>query len=71
VLFAVLTVIVIISALVAVVKAWRSNGLPTTEPEPVASQTYAPSGFIPTAEERALEQQWAELPADKVKVQVH
>ncbi|WP_036962106.1 carbon starvation CstA family protein [Pseudoclavibacter soli] len=71
VLFAVLTVIVIISALVAVVKAWRNNGLPTTEPEPVASQTYAPSGFIPTAEERALEQQWAELPADKVKVQVH
>nr|WP_240675121.1 carbon starvation CstA family protein [Cellulomonas endophytica] len=65
ILFAVLTVIVAGSAVAAVLRAWRDDGGPTAEDAPVASATYAPAGLLPTAEERALETEWARQPAER------
>lgn len=70
ILFALLTITVVVAALVKIVQAWRHDGLPTTEPQPVASETYAPSGLVPTPEERALEKAWAKVPPEDLKVQV-
>ena len=62
ILFLVLTIIVVIAALAAVVRAWRADGLPTTEPEPVASETFAPAGLVATPSERELAAKWDALP---------
>ena len=64
VVFAILTIIVVVSAIVSMVKSWKLDGQPTTEPRPIPSRTYEPSGFIPTAAEREVEQQWDALPVD-------
>lgn len=70
ILFAVLTVIVIVAALTKIVQAWRGNGLPTTEPAPVASETYAPSGLIASREETDLNHEWKQVSPEKLKVHV-
>lgn len=70
ILFAVLTIIVVIAALRVVIQAWRADGLPTTEPEPVSSFTYAPAGLITSPQERELAGQWTKVPRDELKVHI-
>jgi carbon starvation protein len=68
VIFVVLSIIVIITALVATMKAFRNarDGVAHTDHEDpaVPSRAYAPSGFIPTPAERELMAEWDKLPAD-------
>lgn len=68
VIFVVLSIVVIITALVATIKAFRNarEGIAHTDHEDpaVPSRTYAPSGFIPTPAERELVAEWNKLPAE-------
>jgi carbon starvation protein len=53
-LFALLTLVVVVNAVVVIARAIRSRGpVPTTEEPPVPSQIVEPSGIFPTADERA------------------
>ena len=69
VIFVVLSIIVITTALIATSKAFRNAkaGLATTSNEDPAlpSRVFAPAGPVPTASERELMTQWNQLPADK------
>jgi carbon starvation protein len=69
VIFVVLSIIVIITALIATVKAFRNAaaGIPNKDHEDpaVASRVYAPAGFIPTPSERELMAEWNKLPAEQ------
>ena len=51
-IFALLTLVVVVSAIPIWVKAARLGGLPTTEVPHVPSQIVAPSDFIATAQEK-------------------
>ncbi|MEV4733116.1 carbon starvation CstA family protein [Saccharopolyspora sp. NPDC049426] len=60
VLFAVLIIIVLVDAVRVWIKALRSTEpLPSTEAEYVKSELWAPSGLIPTAEERQKQKELA------------
>jgi carbon starvation protein len=69
VIFVVLSIIVIITAIAATMKAFRnaSEGSPNTDHEdtPRPSRVFAPAGLIPTQAERELMAEWNKLPADK------
>ncbi|MCB5281046.1 carbon starvation CstA family protein [Arthrobacter sp. ES1] len=69
VIFVVLSIIVIITAILASVKAFRNatRGLPNPNHEDpaVASRVFAPAGVIPTPSERELMAEWNKLPADQ------
>jgi carbon starvation protein len=68
VIFVVLSIIVIITAMIATLKAFRNEagGVVHTDHEDpaVPSRVYAPSGFIPTPAERELAAEWNKLPAE-------
>lgn len=68
VIFVVLSIIVIITALIATSKAFRNERAGVAhknhEDAPVASRGYAPAGLIPTAAERELMAEWNKLPAE-------
>jgi carbon starvation protein len=68
VIFVLLSIIVIITAIIATVKAFRheASGLEHADHEDpaVASRGYAPAGLIPTPAERELMAEWNKLPAD-------
>ncbi|MDQ0079378.1 carbon starvation CstA family protein [Arthrobacter oryzae] len=68
VIFVVLSIIVIITAMIATVKAFRNEsagiGHDDHEDPAVPSRGYAPAGLIPTAAERELVAQWNKLPAE-------
>ncbi|QCO97031.1 carbon starvation protein A [Arthrobacter sp. 24S4-2] len=68
VIFVVLSIIVIITALIATAKAFRNSadGVAHADHEDPAlpSRSYAPAGFIPTAAERELMAEWDKLPAE-------
>ncbi len=68
VIFVVLSIIVIITALIATAKAFRNSvdGVAHADHEDpaVPSRSYAPAGFIPTAAERELMAEWNKLPAE-------
>jgi carbon starvation protein len=64
IVFVVLTIIVIATALIATYKSWRLGGEPSHEDPAVVSAIYAPSGLLATRPEKELERQWNELPAD-------
>ncbi|KIC67099.1 carbon starvation CstA family protein [Pseudarthrobacter phenanthrenivorans] len=68
VIFVVLTIIVIATALLATVKAFRDRaaGAPATDNEDpaVPSRVFAPAGLVPTTAERELAAKWANVPAD-------
>jgi carbon starvation protein len=69
VIFVTLSVIVIVTAVLATVKAFRNaaSGIPNKDHEDQAnaSRVYAPAGLIPTPAERALMAEWNKLPADR------
>ncbi|MGZ4662325.1 MAG: carbon starvation CstA family protein, partial [Arthrobacter sp.] len=69
VIFVVLSIIVIITAVMATVIAFRnaSRGIPNLDNEDprLASRVFAPAGLIPTEAERQLLAEWNKLPADK------
>ena len=58
ILFALLVLVVVVAAAMICLKALRAGGLPTSEDEPVPSRTFAPRGFFPTAEEKAVLAEW-------------
>ncbi|GAA3651526.1 carbon starvation CstA family protein [Microbacterium marinilacus] len=65
IIFLVLAAIVIAAAVIQVVKAFRATEVVDNEDEAVPSQRFAPAGLFATAEERALEKEWAALPEDQ------
>ncbi|GAA2906408.1 carbon starvation protein [Microbacterium keratanolyticum] len=65
IVFVVLAIIVMISAILSTIKAIRNGGGENTEDAPVASRRYAPAGFLPSAAERELEKQWEPILADE------
>ena len=62
VLFAVLVVIVVVTAVLVALKAYRGGGRPLSEDDPVPSRIFAPSGMIPRAAEKEVQAQWDALP---------
>jgi carbon starvation protein len=62
IIFASVVVIVFIAGLMVVLKSLRGTGRPLTEDEPVPSRIFAPSGLIPTKNEREVQKQWDALP---------
>jgi len=50
--FALLVLVVVVHAVVVIVRAIRSSGLPTTEEPAVRSELVEPAGIFPTAEEK-------------------
>ncbi|KRE91522.1 carbon starvation CstA family protein [Arthrobacter sp. Soil764] len=68
VIFVVLTIIVIATAVLATVKAFRDKaaGRATTDNEDpaVPSRVFAPAGLVPTTAERELAAEWDRVPAD-------
>lgn len=65
VLFALVVVVVVITAAIVALGAIRGPGRPLTEDDPVPSKRFAPSGLIATPAERALQRQW-DAPDEKV-----
>lgn len=58
VIFLVLSIIVIVAAVVACLKAYRNGGGENTEDPRVESKIFAPAGFLATPAEKALEADW-------------
>ncbi|GAB3297758.1 carbon starvation CstA family protein [Epidermidibacterium keratini] len=58
ILFVVLTLIVLISSIIATVRAYRGHRGPDNEDPRVESHIYAPAGLIATPPERELEAEW-------------
>ncbi|MEN8584863.1 carbon starvation protein A [Arthrobacter sp. KBS0703] len=69
VIFVVLSIIVIITATVATVQAFRNGAAGAArgdhEDPAVPSATFAPAGFVPTAAEREIMAEWNRLPAEQ------
>ncbi len=65
VLFVVLTLIVLVAAIVATVRAARGHVGINTEDPYIESRIYAPAGLIPTPPERELEEEWAKVPVTR------
>jgi len=61
IVFVTLAIVVVITSLIATVRAIRAGGGENHEDAPVASRRYAPAGFFATKAERALERRWSEL----------
>jgi carbon starvation protein len=68
VIFVVLSIIVIATAILATAKAFRNHqaGIPNMDHEDQArpSRVFAPAGLIPTPAEKELMAEWDKLPAD-------
>ncbi len=67
ILFVVLALVVIVTAVLATVKSLRNGGSPSKEDEPVPSRIYAPAGFITQPAERELEKEWAQAAPPRVR----
>ncbi|MCD2443121.1 carbon starvation protein A [Agromyces sp. SYSU K20354] len=63
IVFVTLAIIVLITSVRASIVAIRNGGGENTEDVPVASRRFAPAGLFATKAEKALEQEWAALPA--------
>ncbi|BBZ45197.1 carbon starvation CstA family protein [Mycobacterium parmense] len=63
ILFAVAVVIVAVAGITVALRAIRGSGRPLTEDGPVPSKRFAPSGLLPTADERELQKRWDALAA--------
>ena len=65
ILFVTLSIIVIVTALLATWRAYRSQASATSEDDARPSRIFAPAGLLPTPAEKELEAQWAALPHDR------
>ena len=64
ILFVSLAIIVITTAILATIRAWRTGSNASNEDAAVPSRRYAPAGFLPTKAEKELEATWAALPPE-------
>ncbi|MFD5278637.1 carbon starvation CstA family protein [Pseudarthrobacter sp. NPDC058362] len=68
VIFVVLSIIVITTAVLATIKAFRSHStgqpVPTNEDPALPSRVFAPAGLVPTPAERQLLAEWEKVPAE-------
>ncbi len=71
IIYAVLVIIVVLSAAVVCVRAIRAGGLPTTEAEDVPSRIFAPRSFLPTPAEKAVLAEWKAAGLDPSPQGVH
>ncbi|MEJ6489666.1 carbon starvation CstA family protein [Leucobacter sp. USCH14] len=71
ILFVTLAIIVIVTAVVAVLRSRRSPEAVDTSDPPVPSRTYAPAGIFATVNERRLERRWAEEQPDALRARGH
>ncbi|WP_182112299.1 MULTISPECIES: carbon starvation CstA family protein [unclassified Actinotalea] len=60
VVFVTLTLVVIVTAVAAVWRSFRSGGAPSAEEPARPSRLYAPAGFVVTPAEKELEARWRE-----------
>jgi carbon starvation protein len=65
IVFVVLSIIVIATAILATIKAYRQGGGPGAEDAPTASRIFAPAGLVATPAEKDLEAQWSALEPGK------
>ncbi|MBB4734995.1 carbon starvation protein [Micrococcus cohnii] len=71
ILFLVLALTVIITSVLAAVKALRSGEVVDRQDPYAPSQRFAPAGLFATAEEKELQRQWDALPAERQPVRGH
>ncbi|WP_313566463.1 carbon starvation CstA family protein [Mobilicoccus sp.] len=71
IVYAVLVLIVFVSAMVVVTRALRGVGNPVTEHEAPPSRIFAPSGFIATPLEKQVLREWKEAGLDPAPVGGH
>ncbi|NHU85871.1 carbon starvation protein A [Kocuria sp. JC486] len=64
IVFVVLSLIVAITAILRTIRCFRERTPEVHEDPYVPSKFFAPAGFVPTAAEKDLENQWAELPLE-------
>ena len=62
-----LAIIVIITAVMAVIKSYKSTEIVDTSDPAVPSRTYAPAGLIATKNERELYKRWLDEQPDLAK----
>lgn len=67
IVFALLVVIVFTAGVIVALRSIRGVGRPLTEDDPVPSRIFAPSGMIPTAAEKEVQQQWDALPGSHAR----
>ena len=65
IIFVTLAIIVITVSVIVTVRAFRDGGGVNTEDPAVPSRRFAPADFIATKAEKAIEAEWAALPADQ------
>ena len=65
ILFVVLAIIVIFTAVQATLNAYRNKSSSTSEDPAVRSRMFAPAGFLPTPAEKAISAEWDALPVTK------
>ncbi len=65
IIFVTLAIVVIITAVIAVVRSYRARGGVESEDAAVPSRMFAPAGLIATPEERALQAEWDALPVGR------
>jgi len=63
IVFVTLAIIVILTAIQATWRAYRSGSSATSEDPAVPSRVFAPAGFLPSKAEKDLQAQWDALPA--------
>ena len=61
IVFALMVLVVVVMGVWTIYRTVSGNGRPLTEEEPVPSKLFAPSGLIPTAAERKVQEQWDAL----------
>ena len=65
IVFVTLAIVVLVASVISTAKALRNGGGDNLEDAPVPSRRFAPSGLVATRAEKAIEHQWAALPADR------
>jgi carbon starvation protein len=65
IVFVVLAIVVIAASVVTTAKALRAGSGENHEDAPVASRRFAPADLVATKAEKAIDEQWAELPPEK------
>jgi carbon starvation protein len=71
IVFLVLTLIVIVTAVIATIRSVRAGGGPSAEDPPVPSRIYAPAGLVASPAEKELEAEWARAGLTTSRVGTH